>query len=142
MFCFLQFSQTQSTRSPRRETASGPARHLHDAVFARVIGGNCALDVFVSPLVADTDAGAVHFVLWTGANLGAQHDADAVERADDVVQRGVLAESTLAVGVLDAAMTDERDAGGRRFVDLEFPGVTEVLVDATAAFGRDRNKDH
>ena len=83
--------------------------------------------------------GGVEHVLRAVADLRAQHVGHAFERGDDGVERRVLAEAAHAIGV-DLAVADEGDALRRGLVDLEFLGVAEMLVDAAAALGRDRDQ--
>src|SRR5208282_4446313 len=77
------------------EDASGPARLRHRAVFACVMRGNRTLDVLVGPFIADSDAGARKLLFRTLADLCAQHDIDAFEGADDIIEAGVLTEAAL-----------------------------------------------
>src|SRR5664280_3116398 len=110
MIVFLLFAVVSAPVAFQREFASGPARLRQRAVFARVMSGNRAFDVLIGPLIADSDAGTLQLVFRTIADLRTQHDVDAVERADDAVEGGILAEAALAIGVIDLAVTDKGNA--------------------------------
>src|SRR5665811_1352776 len=98
MIIFLLLAVVSAPFALQRALASGAARLQMRAVFARVMGGNSALDVLIGPLIADADAGILKLVFRTIADLRTQHDVDALKRADDTVEGGVFAEAALAIG--------------------------------------------
>ena len=104
------------------------------------VGDRRLLDELEGVLIDRIDAGLEQIVLRAAADLGDEHRRAVVDRADDRLEAVFLAIAALAIEI-DAAMTDELRAAGAELVDLELLGVTEVLVDAAAALGRDGDQD-
>ena len=96
------------------------------------------LDVIVGVVLHGLNSGLLQVAPWTAANLGHQNSGAALERGDDRGHGVVVLIATAAV-VIDLAVADELRTVDTDFVDLEFAGVAEVLINAPAALAGDRD---
>src|SRR5271165_5735209 len=78
------------------------------------------------------------FRFRAAADFRDEHGVAIVDRADNRREAVFLAVAALAIQV-HAPMTHELGARGAELVDLEFLGVSEVLVDEARTLGRHRD---